>query len=75
MVAMVLRHVGCLDFINLIYMVDTRLVCPGVCDSELLKLVTIGNHHGSFKDRQGSVKAQLMIMVIKSNQSTVLATN
>ena len=48
-----------IDFINLFYLLDTCLVCPGVCDSELLKLATDGNHNGSFKDRQGNVKAQL----------------
>ena len=48
-----------IDFINLFYLLDTCLVCPVVCDSELLKLATDGNHNGSLKDRQRNVKAQV----------------
>ena len=53
----ILRNTG--DFICLFNLVDTCLVCPGICDSDLIKLATDGSRHGCFRDQHGNVKAIL----------------
>ena len=53
----ILRNSG--DFIYLFNLVDTRLVCPGICDSDFIKLATAGNRHGCVGDQHGNVKTQL----------------
>ncbi|CAB4038735.1 Hypothetical predicted protein, partial [Paramuricea clavata] len=54
----VLRHAG--DFVYLFNLVDTSVLCTGICNDDLVTLATTGNRCGIFKDRQGIVKAQLL---------------
>ena len=54
----VLRHAG--DFVYLFNLVDASVLCTGICDYDLVTLALSGNRCGTFKDRHGNVKAQLL---------------
>ena len=56
--AKVLRHTG--DFVYLFNLVDTSVLCTGICDHDLVTLALSGNRCGTFKDRHGNVKARLL---------------
>ena len=54
----VLRHAG--DFVYLFNLVDASVLCTGICDYDLVTLALSSNRCGTFKDRHGNVKAQLL---------------
>lgn len=54
----ILRNAG--DFVYLFDMVDTSVVCTGICDEALVGLANSGSRHGIFKDWHGNVKGQLL---------------
>ena len=54
----VLRHAG--DFVYLFSLVDAFVLCTGICDYDLMTLALSGNRCGTFKDRHGNLKVQLL---------------